>query len=72
MPSTLIRAFSYDDAASTLEVTFVSGAIYHYFDVPADVAQGMRQAFAKGEFFNRHVRGRYRFARAAQSTPPAE
>jgi hypothetical protein len=69
MPSTLIRAFSYDDAASTLEVTFVSGAIYHYFDVPAEVAQNMREAFAKGEFFNRHIRGHFRFARAQRAPP---
>jgi hypothetical protein len=65
MPSTLIRAFAYDNAASTLEVTFVSGATYQYYDVPAEIAEAMRQAFAKGEYFNRHIRGKYRFARAS-------
>jgi hypothetical protein len=63
MPSTLIRAFSHDPQTAILEVTFVSGAVYHYYDVPADVAQNMREAFAKGEFFNQRIRGRYRFAR---------
>jgi hypothetical protein len=63
MPSTLIRAFSHDPETAILEVTFVSGAVYQYYDVPDDVAQNMREAFAKGEFFNQHIRGRYRFAR---------
>lgn len=65
MPSTLIRVFSYDERTSVLSVTFVTGAVYHYFDVPAEVAQNMRAAFAKGEFFNAHIRGKYRFARQA-------
>ncbi|MDZ4690945.1 KTSC domain-containing protein [Terricaulis sp.] len=63
MPSTLIRAFSYNDVAATLEVTFASGAIYHYYQVPPDIAHQMRQAFAKGEYFNRFIRGKYRFQR---------
>lgn len=63
MPSTLIREFSYDEPTSVLAVTFVTGAVYHYFDVPAEVAQNMRAAFAKGEFFNAHIRGKYRFDR---------
>lgn len=63
MPSTLIRAFSHDPETAILEVTFVSGAVYQYYNVPHDVAQNMRGAFAKGEFFNQHIRGRFRFAR---------
>jgi hypothetical protein len=63
MPSTLIRAFTYAEATSTLSVTFVSGAVYDYFDVPAKLAHAMRGAFAKGEFFNQHIRGRFRYQR---------
>ena len=67
MPSTLIRSFTYDEAAHRLEVEFVSGALYHYSDVPEDVAAGMRRAFAKGEFFNRYIRGQYAYSRVRDS-----
>jgi hypothetical protein len=69
MPSTLIRAFNYDATSQTLAITFVSGSLYHYLDVPEEVAAAMRGAFAKGEYFNRHIRGRYRFERVAAPAP---
>ena len=60
MPSTVIRGFDYDAASATLTVTFVTGRRYAYCDVPADVAERFRGAFAKGRFFNAHIRDRYR------------
>jgi hypothetical protein len=33
--------------------------------VPPEIHEGMKTAFAKGEFFNRHVRGRYAFVRSS-------
>ncbi|AYV48554.1 KTSC domain-containing protein [Caulobacter flavus] len=59
MPSSVIKAFAYDEAAKVLTVTFVSGRVYAYRGVPADVAQGLRLAFAKGEYFNATIRDRY-------------
>lgn len=49
MPSSVIRAFAYDEARQVLTITFVSGCAYAYQGVPVDVAQGLRLAFAKGE-----------------------
>ena len=59
MPSKVIRSFHYDDASRTLLITFQSGRRYRYLDVPAETVQAMRAAFAKGEFFNAHIRGRF-------------
>ena len=56
MPSQVIRHFSYDPDARQLRVTFVSGRRYRYDDVPPDVAQEMRLAFSKGQFFNHRIR----------------
>jgi len=61
MPSLVIRAFDYDPAERRLEVTFVSGRRYSYFDVPLEVFEAMRGSFSKGEFFNAHIRDRFRF-----------
>jgi lysyl-tRNA synthetase class 2 len=64
MPSSVIKSFDYDPAARRLDVLFVSGRRYSYFDVPPDVAARMRASFSKGEFFNAHIRGRFGFERA--------
>ena len=63
MPSSVIRPFSYDPTAHTLDVHFVSGRRYAYLDVPTRVAAALNRAASKGGFFNRRIRDRYRFAR---------
>ena len=59
MPSTVIRRFDYAPAARVLTVEFVTGRRYLYLDVPPDEVDRMRGAFAKGRYFNRHIRGSY-------------
>ncbi|MBO9558195.1 MAG: KTSC domain-containing protein [Caulobacter sp.] len=59
MPSSVIKAWRYDSEGAVLTITFVSGRAYAYQAVPADVAEGFRLAFAKGEYFNRAIRDRY-------------
>jgi len=61
MPSTAIADFKYDTDAERLTVTFVTGRIYEYFNVPAYVAASFRSAFSKGTFFNAYIRDRYDF-----------
>ena len=63
MPSSVIRRFAYDAAAARLDVTFVSGRVYAYHDVPAEAAAALRAAFSKGEYFNAAIKDRYRFTR---------
>jgi hypothetical protein len=59
MPSTVIRHFSYDEPQRRLRVTFTSGDVYDYFDVPPDLPADWRAAFSKGIFFAERVRDRY-------------
>ena len=59
MPSTVIRSFEYDEESQTLLIVFQSGRRYEYLDVPAELIKELRGAFAKGEFFNKHIRSRY-------------
>jgi hypothetical protein len=61
MPSSVIRAFHYEPAEQRLDVRFVSGRRYSYFEVPPEVFEQMSRSFSKGEFFNAHIRNRYRF-----------
>ena len=59
MPSRVISSFTYDPGARRLVVTFVTGRIYEYADVPANVAANLRASFSKGVFFNEHIRNNY-------------
>jgi lysyl-tRNA synthetase class 2 len=59
MPSTVIRRFVYDQSEHALWVEFVSGRRYVYSDVPEEVAETFRQAFAKGVYFNTRIRDSY-------------
>ena len=65
MPSTVIRRFDYAPERRELTVEFVTGRRYVYLDVPEDEAQSMRGAFAKGRYFNAHIRDNYRFRELA-------
>jgi len=60
-PSTAITAIAYDDTDHRLTVTFVTGRIYEYLDVPAGIAASFRRAASLGRFFNRHIRDHYDF-----------
>ena len=48
MPSTVIRDFSYNVATRQLVVTFVTGRIYAYANVPPDVHNAFRASGSKG------------------------
>jgi KTSC domain len=60
--SSVIREYEYDADAQVLYITFVGGKTYGYDLVPADVYDDLVTATSKGEFFNRHIRDRYRYA----------
>ena len=59
MPSTVIRDFSYNVATRQLVVTFVTGRIYAYADVPPVVHNAFRASGSKGRFFNQEIRDHY-------------
>ena len=59
MPSTAIRDHDYDADTSRLTVTFVTGRIYVYENVPPAVAADFAFASPKGRFFNKYIRDHY-------------
>jgi hypothetical protein len=61
MPSSVIRRFVYCPDDSELWVEFTSGRRYVYSDVPEEVANTFRSAFAKGVYFNTRIRDHYRY-----------
>ncbi len=61
MPSTAVAKIEYDQTRQRLTVTFLTGRIYEYVDVPAEVAASFQSAYSKGTFFNSYIRDRYDF-----------
>ena len=59
MPSTVIRRFVYCPDNCELWVEFVTGRKYVYSDVPTEIADALRVAFAKGVYFNTRIRDRF-------------
>ena len=53
----------YNEAASTLRITYTSGNVYDYKDVPPDVFEEMKVAGSKGTFLNYRIKGKYRYKR---------
>ncbi len=58
--SRAIRAIGYDLENQTLEVEFITGRVYHYFDVSEFLYRGFRIARSKGEYFNGRIDARFR------------
>ena len=61
--SSNLASVGYQPASLTLEVEFVKGSVYQYFDVPEFEWRGLMQAGSHGTYFNANIKDRYRFTR---------
>ena len=61
--SSTVRAVGYDPQSQTLEVEFLSGAVYQYYGVPDPVHDQMMEAPSKGRFLNMYIRDNYPYSR---------
>ena len=56
-----IASVGYDPDTKTLELEFVSGTVYQYFDVPQSIHDALMAADSKGAFVNALIKGYYRY-----------
>ena len=62
--SSNIASIGYDPMRMILEVEFLSGAIYWYYDVPEALYEGLMSAPSHGKFLAEYIKkGGYRFER---------
>jgi hypothetical protein len=61
--SSMIERAAYDEAASTLCVSFKMAGKYVYYDVPGHVFDEFCSAASAGTYFNEQIRGRFRCRR---------
>ena len=61
--STMFVSIGFEAEEGTLEVEFVKGGTYRYYEVPELLYSGLVLAASKGTFFNRNIEGRYRYSK---------
>jgi KTSC domain len=63
--SSMIASVGYAARSKLLEIEFLSGRIYQYFDVDRDTYEALLRAPSLGTFFNEHIKDEYAFVRMA-------
>jgi len=61
--STNVASVGYDEATETLEVEFLNGSIYQYYNVKMNIYEQMMQAGSKGKFLNTYIKNAYPYSR---------
>ncbi len=64
--SSTIMAIAYDEDSQTLEIDFLSGTCYQYFDVPSVTAKEFIDSpieGSHGKHLSQHIKGIYRYAK---------
>ncbi|AFY33316.1 lysine--tRNA ligase [Calothrix sp. PCC 7507] len=57
----VIKQFSYEPKTQTLTIEFDSGSVYEYFKVPPSVKEDLENAPSKGQYFNKLIKGKFKF-----------
>ena len=58
--STAIAKVGYSKRRHILEIEFVNGAVYRYFDIPLSVHRDLMSAESKARFYDSKIRKQYR------------
>lgn len=67
--SSAIHAIGYDMATREMEVIFTGGGIYRFSNVPAEFYIRFLRSESKGNFFQDHIKGRFRHERLGRFRP---
>lgn len=62
MESTSVRSVGYSMSSSTLEIEYVNGSVYQYYDVPQPTYAGLLAAPSIGNFVNTQIKPYYEVA----------
>lgn len=61
--SSNIASIGYDAATETLEVEFLSGSIYQYYNLPENMYDQLMKEPSKGKFLNVYIKNAYPYSR---------
>ena len=61
--SSNIASIGYDEAAQTLEVEFLNGSLYQYYNVSVELYQQLMKEGSKGKFLNAYIKNAFPYSR---------
>jgi len=61
--SSNIASIGYDEPTQTLEIEFLNGALYQYYNVPLNMYEQLMQEASKGRFLNAYIKNAYPYSR---------
>lgn len=59
--SSASTSVGYDASRQALELEYVDGGVYRYFDVPKALHQALLDAPSSGQFMNTEIKGAFRY-----------
>lgn len=63
LASSNIVSAGYDPSSETLEIEFMSGSVYQYYNVPQSIYEQFLAAPSKGRFLSSQIKDRFPYAR---------
>jgi hypothetical protein len=57
--SSFIEKASWFNEGNILMLTFATGSVWHYYDVPFEIYAGFIKAPSHGKYFNENIRNEY-------------
>ncbi len=61
--SSNIESIGYDPKSQTLELEFLNGSIYQYFDVPQNIYDEIMGADSHGKYLAANIKGHFRYSK---------
>ena len=54
--SSNLKAVGYDSESKTLQIEFLSGGLYEYYNVPESIYNGLMSASSHGSYFDKYIK----------------
>lgn len=61
--SSNVASIGYDSSSETLEVEFIGGSVYQYYNISPDLYEKLMSAPSKGQFLNSYIKNGYPYSR---------
>lgn len=64
--SSNVAGMQYSRKTKTLSVVFTDFNQYEYYNVPRNLADGLRKAESKGKYLSKEIKGKYTYKKVGQ------
>ncbi|NYT74957.1 KTSC domain-containing protein [Halomonas sp. QX-2] len=61
--SSNIASIGYDADSETLEIEFLNGSVYQYYNIPENIYDGIMSAASHGGYLASNIKGQYSYSK---------